>query len=219
MKCLLKKDFELMKVNGKSYIFVAAIAFLYLFMSGSMMNFFVAYVTLIATLTVLTTITHDDFDHGMTFLMTLPVSRQIYAKEKYVFGMIMGVGGWLLASAFAAISVLIRTGSGIDMEFLVGISAYLVMVEMVLAFMIPIQLKFGSDSGRIALLGIWMAAFIIIIFGFRVLSWFGIDTTPLKNTLEGLNYPVLMGILIGLLAVGIVISVNISIRILEKKEF
>ncbi len=87
MKGLLKKDWELLAGNYKTYGVVAAISLFYLFLGGNSVNFFVAYVTLIAVILVLNTISFDDFDHGMAFLMTLPIQRETYVLEKYVFGL------------------------------------------------------------------------------------------------------------------------------------
>jgi len=43
---------------------------------------------------VLTTISHDDFGHGLTYLMALPTDRRSYALEKYTFAFI-AVGFYL----------------------------------------------------------------------------------------------------------------------------
>lgn len=49
-------------------------------------SFLVGYMTLLGTIISLSTISYDNADNGMPFLMTLPISRKEYALSKYVFG-------------------------------------------------------------------------------------------------------------------------------------
>ena len=42
--------------------------------------------TIVTAIFAITTISYDEFDNGLAFLMTLPVTRKQYVAEKYLLG-------------------------------------------------------------------------------------------------------------------------------------
>ena len=62
--------------------------------------FAVGFLSLVAALFSLSSISYDELDNGNAFLFSLPVSRGAYAAEKYVFGLILGLAGWILSVLF-----------------------------------------------------------------------------------------------------------------------
>lgn len=219
MRGLLRKDWELLAGNYKTYAMVMLIACIYLFMGKNAVNFFVAYVTLVATLLVLTTISYDDFDHGMSFLMTLPVSREIYVREKYVFGLLCGVTGWAVSVAASALRMEIGGGMADWGEWMFLVIMYLGIVGILLIIMLPVQFKFGGESGRVVLVGIIMAALVAGFLGAKLLEMLHIDMTPFIKSLEALNLPAAFTIVLLAAALGMAVSYRISLYIMRKKEF
>ena len=69
-------------------------------------SFVVGWVTMIAVITALGTISYDEYDNCMPFLMTLPVTRKGYALEKYLFTMICSVIFWIISVVIVIITSL-----------------------------------------------------------------------------------------------------------------
>ena len=46
--------------------------------------FIISYMTFVASLFTLTSISYDEFDNGNAFLFSLPITRRMYVKEKSV---------------------------------------------------------------------------------------------------------------------------------------
>lgn len=219
MKGLLKKDWELLAGNYKTYGAVALIALFYLFLGGNTINFFVAYVTLIAVILVLNTMAYDDHEHGMAFLMTLPIRRENYVQEKYVFGLLCGVLGWLISGILSVIRLLC-IGDAQNWEELGGIYfTYLLIVVLILVFMIPLQLKFGSENSKIVMIGTMLLAMAAGIGIGKILEASDIKSGELFVKLFLERLPMTFTVLMVLSAAALGISYRISVKIMENKEF
>lgn len=219
MRGLLKKDWELLVGNYKTYGVVAAISLVYLFLGGNSVHFFVAYVTLVAVILVLNTIAYDDFDHGMAFLMTLPIQRETYVLEKYVFGLLCGILGWLISGVLSA-ARLFYMGAVQNWQELGGIYlTYLWIVVFMLVFMIPIQLKFGGDNGKIVMVGAILLAMAIGAGIGKVLELADVSMDVLFAQMLTEKLPVTVTVLAVMIAAGFWISYRASVRIMKKKEF
>lgn len=75
------------KINHKIWGVLFFIGVIYLFSGKSMDggSFFTAYMMFVGIGLSAGTISYDTSDHGMQFLLTLPVTRREYVKEKYLF--------------------------------------------------------------------------------------------------------------------------------------
>ena len=150
MKGLLVKDFRLMK-GQKNFLILLFIMIAFVFISGMDASFFMGYLPFLFMIAAMSTITYDEFDNGMAFLMVLPISRKLYVQEKYLFGGVLGFTG--LASAFVLFLISeINKGSSMTFtQYILLFLCFLAFVILFLCLMIPIQLKFGSEKGRIVL--------------------------------------------------------------------
>ena len=89
MKGLLIKDFKLMMMQKNFFLSIIAIAVvLTVFVKNP--SFIIGYLTFIGSVFTLSTISYDEFDNGNAFLFSLPITRKLYALEKYVFGFLTG---------------------------------------------------------------------------------------------------------------------------------
>lgn len=218
MKGLFIKDLQLLKTQ-KNFIFViASIAIFLLFINQSTSGI-ISYLTLISSLLMISTISYDELNSSMAYLMTLPTSRRLYVKEKYLLGLCTGLTGWLFG---IIISSVYNVCNGIQMEWLewIGSSGLIVVILIILlSFTLPTQLKFGGDKGRIALFGVVAALFIIGYLLIQLLSFIGIDAIAIFNSLFSLNmYTLLASLFIGSL-VCMYISYLISLKIMKNKVF
>lgn len=211
MKGLLIKDFRLMK-NQRLPVFVIA-AIIVTFLSKDV-AFSVGYMPIIGALFPLSTISYDHFDNGQPFLFSLPITRKIYAIEKYVFGLIVGAAMCLLGTAVA----ILKQG-GTEIAASAAAFSQLSVLILILSVAIPFQFKFGPEKSRymmIALGGLITAAGFIIV---KAARFFKIDiisaAANLLNTRPGLS----AGTLGAFVTAALLISVKISINIMNGKEF
>ena len=217
MKGLLIKDLKLMKSTRNSLALVLLIA---LGMSTyiSDISFIITYLAIIGITFATGTISYDEFDNGSAFLFTLPVSRRGYVIEKYLFSLLMSLGGWLIGTVIA-FGVGTAKGTMASEE---GIMVALMLLPMVLclaAFLLPMRLKFEGDKSRIAMVIVFGGFFVITIMGVKVLQKLGIDVEALMKSLSAISAGMGAVIVAAASIALLLLSCHISIKIMEHKEF
>ena len=214
MKSLLVKDYGLMRQRGKVLLFLV--------LWGIVMNlvmedgmFVVGWIVMIAVISSISTISYDEYDNCMPFLMSLPVTRRDYALEKYVFPLITGILFWIISVIIVFVTGMF-TGKPISLDTdLPGMVLFLILMMLIPAVSVPSQLKWGAEKGRIVLIFIFGIPTVV----FFLLAHFGVDFEAAAQQLS--HYPMYMFFLAVFLIclVIIFVSVYLSIRIMEKKEF
>ena len=87
MKGLLIKDYKLM-LGQKSFLGMAALmAVLYLIIYKDPIVA-VIFITVMCTMFTVSTLSYDEYENGMAYLFTLPISRNTYVLEKYAFALV-----------------------------------------------------------------------------------------------------------------------------------
>lgn len=217
MKGLLVKDLKTIMANNKTFLLMAiAIVFIFAFMDNP--TFVLGYITVLCSMLVLSTLSYDELDNGFAFLFTLPITKKIYVKSKYLFSIVYTLAVWGIACIVIGVISAIK-GYAMDVSFPVGVisSCYLF-----LAIMFPIQLKFGSEKSRIAL-AIIIGGLIAIGAGVvGILAFFGIYPEDIDLFTENMTNISTVLIVICILAVTMIIlgvSYICSLRIIENKEF
>ena len=216
MKAMLIKDWKLMK-GQKQFIFILCIFLAVFGATSNNLGFLISYMTLMATIFSISTISYDEYNNGMVYLLALPISRRKYVEEKYLFCL-------LTSLIVSAVSLIVTLGIGIvrstnaTSEDLV-ISAAAALGALICGFMLPIQLKFGSEKSRIAMAVMGAAIFAIVY----VMVWIGKRMgTDMENVLQNFNNlsegVVAVGAVVICLAV-LLISIFISVHVMEKREF
>ncbi|MCI5713994.1 MAG: ABC-2 transporter permease [Lachnospiraceae bacterium] len=215
MKGLLLMDFKFLKRQRKFLLIVGLLVFVFLF-NKDMSSFGVSYATMLFGIFAINSIYYDEANNGNAFLFTLPFSRKEYVFSKYLFGMIMGGGAWLLSSLIG-IGYLSMANTGINIAEWFAINAVsLILLLVMLSFMFPIQFKFGMEKSRLVMIILFVLVFMLINF------FAGEDQVDRLNEgmvfLERINPAVLFGgALVAVLAfTGI--SFVISVGIIEKKQ-
>lgn len=218
MKGLLIKDFMLMKNQKNFFIMLIVIAVGMTYFSNDC-SFIVGYLTFISSFFVLSTISYDEYDNGNSFLFSLPISRQLYAIEKYVFSLIISLCFWILSMIFTVFYQTITIINFNAIEWILTSAMLLPILIIIISTIIPFQLKFGSEKGRFAMIGAFGVLFILGILLFKAAKILNIDIDALLQSLSTLHLGtiVIVSMMISLLY--LVISQNFSIRIMKKKEF
>ncbi|KXU51930.1 MAG: ABC-2 transporter permease [Longibaculum muris] len=218
MKGLLIKDFQLLK-NQKSF-FVVFIAMAVIFLVTDMMSqdFLVSYVSFLSIIMMVSSMTYDEFNNGLSYLMTLPTTRKKYVQEKYVFGFILLFIAWV--STFLA-----TTGFYLGKGELISLSDWLLSCFMILLCavimiqcVLPLQLKFGQNKGNIAMALIVGVLFAIGFIVMSIVKLFDIDLTFLMRMISQIDLFQIIVIMIGVVIIVGFISYRISLKIMYKKE-
>lgn len=148
MRGLMRKDFALMMLQRKLLIMVLTIGGMLGATSGaaSGSTFVVAYVGFIFILLATSTISYDELDNGETFLMTLPVTRKEFIREKYLFGIIVTFIGWGIGVVLKLVFGMISGHFMLNKESVMEVTAILLSMILFLALIFPVILKFGIKS-------------------------------------------------------------------------
>ncbi len=213
MKGLLANDFALMRQRMKIMLFliVWGIIMVFVMENGA---FVVGWMVMIATITSISTISYDEYDNCMPFLMSLPVTRRTYAVEKYLFSMLFGTGSWLLSVLIVAVFGRFGGKSFSPAEDLPMLITFLALMLVIVAVSIPPQLKWGAEKGRTVLLILYAMVFAVF---FLVGKLGGIKASVGKMDALSPSSVVIPFFAAGLILLAV--SVMLSIRIMEKKEF
>ncbi len=217
MKGLLIKDLRLILKQKTVLMLVFIIGILNIGEADA--AFMAGYMIFIGTFLAINTISYDGFDNGMAFLMTMPSGRKTYAVEKYVFTIGMSVAVSLVALVFACIAGMVNNCGSSLMENAAIVLTVFVTALIAASVMIPVNLKFGPEKGRIllfAVVGILVAAAYLVekqLAGMAV--WFA----GVAKVLSGMS-ELMLGL--GLLAIGVVavlVSMAVTIKVMTNKEF
>lgn len=220
MSGLLVKDFRLMLQRKRFFLFLLLIA---LFMGFSMqenMSMIVGYLTLLSVLFCVSTMSYDEYDNCYAFLLSLPVERKTYVKEKYLYGLLTGIGAWIISVLICTVCRIAKLQSLPAFSQIAEALTFLVIGQLLLNLIIPLQLKYGMERGRMAMIAIIGSLSLLVFFGAKIMAARGIPLDIyLDKAMSGANTGLLILIAIALLVLLTAISVMISQRIMEKKEF
>ena len=217
MKGSLIKDFKLMKMQKNFFIMIVVISFVVSLLTEDV-TFMLGFISFITSLFTISTISYDEFDNGNAFLFTLPIDRKKYAAEKYVFGMLLGVCSLFLAIILAVILNLIEK-SDTTSDILISAVMLLPFVFLLVSIMIPFQLKFGSEKGRIAISAALGIVFLISFILGELAAILGINIAEVINRISLLGAGGLFIVIFVISMIVVLFSMKISISIMNKKEF
>lgn len=82
MKGFLKKDLALLYNTGKVYLAVIAMGIVLGLVNKEMRSFSSSFIMIMLALAGASTLSYDDFENGMPFLISLPVSKKNLYKRK-----------------------------------------------------------------------------------------------------------------------------------------
>lgn len=213
---LLIKDFRLIRNQGLTFLVFAVIMGFAMLTSMENSALFVSYLTMMGGFCVLSTVTYDSYENGYAFLFTLPISPGLYAAEKYVLTLAVSTVSCLISGSIAE---LLEPGNyRIWEHWAVYLTVWMVMLCLA-SFLLPMNLKFGADKSRIVLFALWAGICAAAYVVYRV-------DGAVEGIVERINR--FCGYLGngGLFAAGgmataavFLLSMGISIRIMQKKEF
>lgn len=223
MKGLLIKDYALCKKQQKSILMVILMFIMFTIAGVLNTTFIMGYVPFIFCLYVMSSINYDEFDNGFPFLLTLPVTRKTYVREKYIFGISMSVIGSLLAGILGAVLEIRNVGiEGTKIWLPEGaftMAVVILILGISLGIMIPTQLKFGSEKGRIVLFGITITIIGLCYLIGKYEEKLHVNFSGIIETLDHTEPGMALLLLFVITAAVLIVSYGISVKIMEKKSF
>ena len=213
---LLEKDFRLLKGQKNFFLIILLIT---VFLSlNSEDNFAVTYLTFIAGFLTISSFGYDDNGNCMPFLMTLPISRTLYVKSKYVLGFLLTFIGWLAGMVISMVTAFLHKAPPTAEAVLFQL-AWVFLWMIMLSFVLPMLFKFGAEKGRMATLAM-MLVFMAIVFVFTKLAeTLGMDVDACLEALAGQQIVVLVAGIAAIALIMVLISYSISAKIVQKKEY
>jgi len=216
MKGLLLKDLSILKTQGRSAVLIMAIA-LFMLIAGNNTAFAVVYANILFVTFGITTISYDNYDNGYAFLFTLPISRKLYVMEKYVFSMLSIATGTVLSLILMIVVSFIKVDYILTTSEIAFVIGYGVSAIVISSIMLPVNLKFGPEKGRIAMV-VLIAIVMSGIFAMAKISG-TMDLTRVYLEIKGSPAFIIIGIFSVIVLLILAGSYLISCKIMENKEF
>ena len=216
MKGLLIKDMRIL-MRQKTTFLIIIILGVFLGTNGGDMSFSMGYMMMVSNTLVITTIAYDYHERGMSFLLTFPVSKKTYVTEKYLLSVFIGV-------VTSSVGMLLNVLGGLWgaqvawNEFWVIAAVSMAAALLMLALYIPVYIKCGPEKSRVAIL--------IVVGVFLAGGYLAVKVEPVRNVLyqalgvlKTMSALQVIGIGVAVWALIMAVSMVVSIRLLEKKEF
>ncbi len=216
MKGLFVKDMCLNFRTGKTILMYLIICFIMGFSMDS--EFIIGYATMLFGIMAVGTISYDELDNGMPFLMSLPVDRKSYVTEKFVYSLIMHVAGAVFGMIVYIICSLIK-GQDVDVVgALPYVLAIIAVMSMFIFAMIVIELKFGAEKSRLALLIIY-GGVAVLLLAVKKIPGVSEAVAKLAVMLESASPVMVAIVLVTAVAVIDLLLYLLALRVMKNKEF
>ena len=217
MRGLIEKDLRLTLHRKQTLLVFLIMAVIMSFsMEGS---FIVGYMTMLAAIIAVSTISYDEYDNGFEFLMTLPFSRKTYVKEKYLFGLMAVAAAWCVSVLLFIAGNAVRHVPFDAASELPMLLADIPVLYLAAVIMIPLQLKYGAEKSRIALFVIFGAIAVLTIGASRLIGASGQNAFAFVKKIASMNPYIPLLVITAVCALITFASYLLSIRVMEKKEF
>ena len=222
MKGLMIKDGKLMITQGKMLLGIAAFMLVSSYLQGDAFPQFAAsYSIMMMTILTISTVSYDEYDNGIKYLLVLPVDRRAYVREKYLFGILMACIAWVICSLTGIAGAVIRNADGLG-EYLISSLSVAMLAVLLLGIFLPVVFYFGAEKGRGIYSGMLACIFLTIIAFFK-LKW---NVVLMENELFRQMISIMAHNRLFFIIAGAVIYLGIlsaaygcAVKIMERREF
>lgn len=219
MKALFIKDIRIVLKQQRVLIcaFFAVITILAFATDNSM--YAVAFVLFLVPTMMLTTISYDTFENGMSYIMSLPVSVKDYVTEKYILTVASSLIFNIMATILINVVLSIGKGVGImPLELIVNAMLAQFMVLIYISLVLPVDIRFGTDKGMIIVV---LMAVVIGAVG-PMLGNINVDSGLMYKLSEAEITSVPVNTALLLMSVGgvfAIVSYFISVKLMKQMEY
>lgn len=212
------KDLMFIK-NQKVFLFVLAGLCIYFLISGQETSFVLAYASSMFATLVISTVSYDEQDNGMSYLFTFPISRNMYVMEKYVFGILMSGAAVLVGGCFMLALAVVKSLPYSPEEILTLMSASLLVPVFLISFLMPIVIKFGTEKSRAVFLLTFGGLLLVCYSVKQIADAFGVDIWARVEQFVQADTTVAVAVIVALAAGIFAASYGISVGIMRRKQF
>ena len=219
MKALFIKDIRIALKQQRVLIcaFFAVITILAFATDNSM--YAVAFVLFLVPTMMLTTISYDTFENGMSYIMSLPVSVKDYVTEKYILTVASSLIFNIMATILINVVLSIGKGVGImPLELIVNAMLAQFMVLIYISLVLPVDIRFGTDKGMIivVLMAVVIGAVGPMLGNINVDSGLMYKLSEAEITSVPVNQALLLMSVGGVFAI---VSYFISVKLMKQMEY
>lgn len=212
---LLKKEYYLMEGQMKSWLIVAVFCFFYsYFMNAD--SFLFMLIILIGIMSTMTVFSLDKACGWDTYAISLPLTRKEIVEARYLFAFLIDIGVSLACCLLMLLRGLINGGVNLP-ESLHSLFQILLVTILMQLLLFPVIYKLGVEKARF----VYMAVFICLSLGVLGLSQLDDNGAVLAgiriNAEKIMQYGEIAAVILA--AAGLFLSLWLSVRIYEKKEF
>lgn len=212
MKGLLLKDIYNLKRLGKQYAIICTGMLVWsIFMKNY--SFFSMMIMLSGVMSVITSFSFDEAVHFDKYALTLPVTKKNLVQAKYVLLLVFLAGGFFIGTLGSVLVSLVMEGGVLELpEQITSAASVACLFLLAFSVMIPAVFKLGVEKGRMLLVGIYMGLFALFWGGFYLMRELGIQ-------ISDSSAPKFFGIAVVAVLIILFISYQVSVKIMEKKEW
>ncbi len=209
MRGLLIKDYRLLW-NQRRTLGIMMLIWAIVVFTNTNPAFAVSYLIFSCSILAINTVSYDQHENGIIFLLSLPISRKQYAQEKYLLLLINLMAAVLISVLFIWLPGNIE---GIEVMFLIGVAVLIISV------MLPVSLKFGAEKGRLVIISFCAVICIVGVWSEKLAQMTGIDIDHMLDVFfsQKAMYLNLECILVCICA--LVISYGIASTHMVRKEY
>lgn len=214
MTGLVVKDIRILLQRKQQLLLFVVLAVMLGFTQGG--TFILGYLPLLILILAISTIAYDELDNGYTFLLTLPIDVKTYVREKYVFCGGAGIVAWVVSVIIYYISGMMHDKSVNLLEELPMLFAFLAVIAVMMAFSIPVQIRFGANGSRMVILVVFGVALLLVFLIKKVVD--AETLAAIQKAFDQISATGICLLVIGVVCLSLVISYICSLRAMKKME-
>lgn len=223
MKALLMKDLRTLKNERRLWVSIIGVSVLFgvLFQNW---YFMMGYIMFGLSMIARTMYQYDVADQGIVYLMTLPITRKEYVKEKYLLSFMSICIGGILSMILTKIGMLFTPDQADSNQEIFSAFLGILAVALVLqAIIFPVELKYDVSKSRIIILLLVMGIIILFTaFDMLIGAILVAFITIFVDAFGGIFIQHFLGtVLLSAVVVGMIYfsSYRKSVKIMGQKEF
>lgn len=223
MKALLMKDLRTLKNERRLWVSIIGVSVLFgvLFQNW---YFMMGYIMFGLSMIARTMYQYDVADQGIVYLMTLPITRKEYVKEKYLLSLMSICIGGILSMILTKIGMLFTLDQADSNQEIFSAFLGILAVALVLqAIIFPVELKYDVSKSRIIILLLVMGIIILFTaFDMLIGAILVAFITIFVDAFGGIFIQHFLGtVLLSAVVVGMIYfsSYRKSVKIMGQKEF
>ena len=223
MKALLMKDLRTLKNERRLWVSIIGVSVLFgvLFQNW---YFMMGYIMFGLSMIARTMYQYDVADQGIVYLMTLPITRKEYVKEKYLLSLMSICIGGILSMILTKIGMLFTPDQADSNQEIFSAFLGILAVALVLqAIIFPVELKYDVSKSRIIILLLVMGIIILFTaFDMLIGAILVAFITIFVDAYGGIYIQHFLGtVLLSAVVVGMIYfsSYRKSVKIMGQKEF